>query len=102
MRRPIAALLTDLRDIDEQPSIKAKRSLSEDAYPTISSFSNEPDLGGGVLLLGVSRVDGRYEVIGVADPDRVSNDVSSACAGDKFNRRLRPTVWSEVVEGKVV
>lgn len=102
MRRPIAALLADLRAIDEQPSIEAKRSLSEDAFPTISAFSNEPDLGGGILLLGVSRIDGRYEAVGVADPDRVSSDVSSACAGEKFNRRLRPTVWSEVVEGKVV
>ncbi|MBX3245872.1 MAG: hypothetical protein KF901_01680 [Myxococcales bacterium] len=102
MRHVIAALLADLRFIDKQRSVEAKRSLREDAYSTIRASTNEPGWRRGILLCGVARMDGRYEALGEADPDRVSNDVATACAGDAFNRRLGPTVRSEVAKGKVV
>jgi hypothetical protein len=51
--------------------IEAKRSadeLGKSALETISAFSNEPDLGGGWLLFGVSEIEGSFVPTGVADP----------------------------------
>ncbi|MDX9720041.1 MAG: hypothetical protein RBU37_04810 [Myxococcota bacterium] len=100
MKTFIAALLTDMLAIAEQPRIEALRWLSDDAYPTINVFSNECGLGIDALLPGVARADGRYETVGVADPDRVSRDLSSVCAVEGFYRRLDPSVWSEVVRAR--
>ena len=100
MRYPIAALLADLRAIDEHPAVEAKRSLSEDVYPTIARFQRARS-GWRCLVAGIARVDGRYgRGRGRSGPGLERR--LSACAGDKFNRRFRPAVWSEVVEGKVV
>lgn len=75
-----AELLSELNELDEHVSIDAKtasdagRSLLE----TICAFSNEPGLGGGYILLGVTRADDTlwpaYEAVGVRDPDKLQSD----------------------------
>lgn len=104
MKRPIAELLDELRTIDEQRGVEAKRSWSDDADATVSAFANEPDLGGGILLIGISRVSTGtgYEVVGVSDPDRVLNEIATSLSMTKFNQRLRPVLWTEMIEGKAV
>ena len=49
-------LLEQLRQLDEQPRIEAKRAseIGKSVMQTICAFANEPGLGGGYLLLGVS------------------------------------------------
>ena len=42
-----------------------------------------------------------YDVVGVPDPDKPQSDLASQCA-TTFNRPLRPTIQSEVVDGRVV
>ena len=56
MTRTAASLLEELRAIDESATIEAKRARSIDrsVIETVCSFSNEPGLGGGYLLLGVA------------------------------------------------
>ena len=104
MKRSIAELIAELRALDEHEGLEAKRSWSEDADATISSFSNEPGLGGGTLLIGLARTDepARYDVVGVSNPDRVQNEVATALSSAKFNRPIRPRIWTEVVDGKNV
>ena len=53
-------LLDLLNDIDEQDWLEAK-SLRDDTsrsiLETVCSFSNEPGLGGGVILIGVAGIE---------------------------------------------
>jgi len=98
----IAELIARLNEVDESHEIEAKRSESEvgkSALETISAFSNEPGLGGGYLLLGVTENASRvFRASGLNDPKKSEQEVSSLCAS-AFNRTLRPRVWTELVDG---
>jgi len=101
-------LLDLLNDIDEQDWLEAK-SLRDDTsrsiLETICSFSNEPGLGGGVILIGVAENktgDGpQYLVDGVADPDKAQLDLATQCKS-VFNTPIYPTIKVEKIDGKAV
>ena len=101
-------LLDLLNDIDEQDWLEAK-SLRDDTsrsiLETVCSFSNEPGLGGGVILIGVAENktgDGpQYLVDGVADPDKAQLDLATQCKG-VFNTPIYPTIKVEKIGGKAV
>jgi len=100
-------LLRRLRDLDETSTIEAKTAseVGKALRSTISSFSNEPHLGGGFLLLGVSRQEGKdsieYNATGVSDPDRIQADLASLCR-TAFNKPVRPDIQVERIEGQTV
>jgi len=99
-----AELLEQLRLLDESERVEAKRgsAMGKSMLETICAFANEPGLDGGYLLLGVvDDEQGHYRVEGINDPDRLLNDLHSACAG-KFNVALRVQASTELVEGKRV
>jgi ATP-dependent DNA helicase RecG len=102
-----ATLLRDLNELDEHPRIEAKTGseLGKSAIQTVCAFANEPRLGGGYLLFGVSAAnDGserRYAAVGVAEPDKLQTDLASQCAS-MFNRAIRPEMWTEILDGKVL
>lgn len=101
-------LLLELHSVDESHRIEAKRATQIDRsiLETVSAFSNEPGLGGGYLLLGLSR-DARdlftntYIVEGVRNPDQLQADLASQCAS-ALNRPVRPRVSVEILQGKTV
>ena len=101
-------LLEVLNDIDEQDWLEAK-SLRDDTsrsiLETVCSFSNEPGLGGGVILIGVAENktgDGpQYLVDGVADPDKAQLDLATQCKS-VFNTPIYPTIKVEKLCGKTV
>ena len=73
-------LFHQLNETDERETLEAK-AFSCDSHhsimETVCSFSNEPGLGGGVILLGVAENQGegaRYVVEGVADVDKAQLD----------------------------
>ena len=103
MKGSIAEILDQLNLLDEGARIEAKRGLGKEALHTISAFANEPGLDGGTLVFGVVAKDGQngYQVVGVPDPDKLQSDLASQCAAT-FNRPLRPTIWSEAINGHVV
>jgi len=103
MKRSIAEILDQLNLLDEGAHVEAKRGFGKEALHTISAFTNEPGLAGGALVFGVVAKDGHdgYEVVGVPDPDKLQSDLASQCA-TTFNRPLRPTIQSEVIDGRVV
>ena len=105
-------LLEILNDSDECSWMEAKnysntsnqyrmRSLME----TICSFSNEPGLGGGFILLGISENEResskRYSVSGVSKPDEVQSNVANEC-NNAFNIPVRPEISVEKIHGKTV
>lgn len=105
----IVELLRELNELDEHPRLEAKSchsgDLGQSVFETVCAFSNEPDLGGGRIVLGVQRSEndlfGGYEVCGVPDPDKLQRDLASGCA-DQFNHPVRPRVTVEQHDGKAV
>jgi len=92
---------------DETVEIEAKRAteVGRRVLHTISAFSNEPDRGGGYLLLGACRKEGAlfpdYEVVGVSHPDKVQADLATQCR-EAFNVPIRPNIRVEQHSGKTV
>jgi len=107
--RSASSLLEELRAVDESHTIEAKRAsrIDRSVLETVCAFANEPGLGVGYLLLGVSAstqtgLFGRdYEVVGVPDPDQAQSDLASQCA-TAFNRPVRPVIAVETLEGRPV
>ncbi len=107
--RAAAALLEELRAVDESTTIEAKAAskIDRSVLETICSFSNEPGLGGGYLLLGVAQTSQLglyvrgYEVIGGKTPEQLQSDLASQCAA-AFNQAVRPQMVAEEVDGKAV
>jgi ATP-dependent DNA helicase RecG len=106
-QRTIIDLLRDLNQLDEHPRIEAKTGseTGKSALQTVCGFANEPRLGGGYIVFGVAAIDDqsgrRYLPVGVPDPDKLQADLASQCAS-VFNRTLRPEMWAETVDGKVL
>ncbi|CAG9294965.1 ATP-binding protein [Celerinatantimonas diazotrophica] len=101
-----AKLLEQLRQLDEQPRIEAKRAsdIGKSVMQTICAFANEPGLGGGYLLLGIDEPktsDETFHVCGVTDADRLLNSIQSNCR-EQFEAPI--PVQGEVaqLEGKKV
>ena len=79
-----AELLEQLRQLDEQPRIEAKRAsdIGQSVMQTICAFANEPGLGGGYLLLGIDEPktpDETFSVCGVTEADALLNTIQSNC-----------------------
>ncbi len=85
-----------LQNTDETDRIEAKTAthgIGKSFLETVSAFSNEPDLGGGYVLLGITRDeearDAKYRIVGISDPDQLQNDIASQCK-QCFNIPIRP------------
>lgn len=101
-------LIKELNITDETEHLEAKTieelSVGRSVFETICAMANEPDLGGGTILLGVEKEAALfplYTVAGVADPDKLTNDLVSGCSS-MFNTPIRPNIKAEEVDGKVV
>ena len=87
-------LLNLLNTTDEHSRLEAKRAseAGKSVFETICSFSNEPELGGGYLLLGACKEgvfeDGRtrYTIESISDPDKVQSDIVSGCSRYCFKK----------------
>ena len=100
-------LLECLNLLDENERIEAKQAneIGKSLLETVCAFANEPGLGGGWLLLGVTREElalfPAYEVQGLDQPDKISADLASQAAS-VFNRPLRLDIQTEILDGKPV
>ena len=75
-----------LQSSDETDRIEAKTAshgIGKSFLETVCALSNEPDLGGGYILLGIAKnedaQDFKYVITGVSDPDKLQNDIASQC-----------------------
>lgn len=91
-------LFSLLQDSDETDRIEAKSAangIGKSFLQTVSAFSNEPDLGGGYIVLGVVRdkeaLNSKYVITGIRDPDQLQNDIASQCK-QCFNIPIRPVL----------
>ena len=96
-----------LTQADECVWIEAKGEddTSESLMESVCSFSNEPGLGGGYILLGIGEdkksKDDRFIIEGVKDPDKKQLDISTQCAS-MFNLPVRPNIDIEQLVGKTI
>lgn len=108
MMRTAEDLLQELTALDESHRIEAKqaRQIDRAVMETVCAFANEPSLGGGYLLLGVTRdqedlFTNAYQIDGIDNPDKIQSDLASQCAC-VFNCPVRPRVSVEALNGKTV
>lgn len=107
--KKVAALLEELLALDESVGIEAKAAsqIDRSVMETVCAFSNEPGLGGGYLLLGVTAshqmglFNRQYEVTGIESADKLQSDLASQCA-TAFNRPVRPQIEIDQVGDKLV
>ena len=107
--RTAQELFEELNSYDESVRIEAKKAseVGRSIMETICAFSNEPDLGGGYVLLGAIRKGfdenglPHYEPENIANPDKIQTDIANQCAS-VFNMRIRPQIETDVVDGKTV
>ncbi len=91
------------------PFYQEGRRATKENYRTlmesICAFSNEPDLGGGVILLGVGETtdddESRFIVEGVTHLDKVQCDIATQCK-TIFNHPVYPTITVERVNRRHV
>jgi len=100
-------LFEQLNSLDEHPRVDAKtsREVGDSVMETICAYANEPGLGGGYLLLGVSECENqteqKYCVVGIDNPDKLQCDIADQCA-TRFNKILRPAFVVGILENKTV
>ena len=90
-------LFSILQNSDETDRIEAKTAshgIGKSFLETVCALSNEPDLGGGYILLGITHgeaPDAKYIVTGVSDLDKLKNEITSQCR-QCFNIPVRPVL----------
>jgi ATP-dependent DNA helicase RecG len=99
--------INELNRVGESERLEAKRcsELGNSFFESVCAFSNEPELGGGTILLGVVVEEDvlfpLYSPVGVPNVDKVLNDISTGCAS-KFNSPIRVNVDQEEIGNAVV
>ncbi|MGR7921565.1 ATP-binding protein [Zobellella denitrificans] len=101
-----AALLEQLRQLDECSHIEAKRGndIGGSIMQTVCAFANEPGLGGGYLLLGVNEPDEQHTefyVSGVDNTDKLLGDLQANCR-EQFEQAVPVEARAVLLEGKTV
>ncbi|MCF8367376.1 MAG: hypothetical protein K9H16_16425 [Bacteroidales bacterium] len=94
-----------LNETDECVWIEAK-GIGDSAasiMETVCSYSNEPGLGGGYILMSISADDTapepfQYKVDPMPNPDKLQSDLATQCAG-MFNLPVRPKMTIEKIDG---
>lgn len=102
-------LITQLNATDECSRIEAKKAseVGKSIMETVCAFANEPNLGGGYIVLGVEKEDNsnslfpEYIVSGIPTEnlDKIQTDLASQCS-EMFNKPIRPTIKIETVNNR--
>src|SRR5262245_36345591 len=87
-----------LQNGDEMDRIEAKSAahgIGKSFLETVSAYSNEPGLGGGYILLGITKNgntrDFKYAITGVSNSDKLQNEITSQCR-QCFSLPIRPII----------
>jgi ATP-dependent DNA helicase RecG len=64
---------------------RAKNAVPKNSWDTVSSFANTM---GGYLIFGITEIDGRFEITGVENPEKVHSDFITTLRSEKFNTAL--------------
>ena len=91
----------ELRHIEAK---KASGGVGDSIMQTVCAFANEPNLGHGYLLLGVSEPDDEHEnfwISGLTDTDNILNQLQSNCR-NQFTRVIQIDAGVCAIENKEI
>lgn len=100
-------LFDQLNAQDESTEIEAKGAseIGRTVLESVCAFANEPELGGGYILIGADRDDSKlfpyYTSQHISDPDKLQSDLATQC-NTMFNIPIRPRMVLEEVNGAQV
>ncbi|MEB0039123.1 ATP-binding protein [Pseudomonas sp. MH10] len=99
-------LYQELLELDEHSRIEAKKAeeIGSSIMQTVCAFANEPGLGGGWLLLGVSEPDefhASYWVNGIQNVDKLLGDLQTNCR-NQFEQSVQIQSKHALIDGKLV
>ena len=82
-------LIQRLDDIEwEDFEVKeAKSDVPRNVRETVSAFSNT---SGGWIIFGVKQQGKKYEIKGIAKPDKIEQDFTTSLRGEVFNIKISP------------
>lgn len=102
-------LIAQLNATDECSRIEAKKAseIGKSIMETVCAFANEPNLGGGYLLLGVEKESSNnslfpeYIVSGILTEnlDKIQTDLATQCSS-MFNKPIRPNIKVETINDR--
>lgn len=107
MRHTAEELFHRLNDLDECVWIEAKggSESSHSVMETVCAYCNEPNLGGGYILMGIAEDNtslfSQYKVVSVQNPDKFQRDFATQCA-NMFNIPVRAELYVEKINGQTV
>lgn len=105
--RTALELFEELNAQDETATLEAKgaHELGRTVLETICAYANEPDMGGGYLLIGAAQDEvslfPSYVIEHLEDTDKVQSDLATQC-NTAFNIPIRPKIAIETINGKNV
>lgn len=97
-------LFDELNAQDETTEVEAKGAgpINRSVMESVCSFSNEPDLGGGYILIGAAKDNSKlfpyYTAEDIGDADQLQADLATNC-NTAFSAPVRPRVKVELVNG---
>ncbi|MEC9039926.1 ATP-binding protein [Marinobacter sp. bablab_jr008] len=99
-------LLEQLQLLDECPRIEAKKGsdIGDSVMQTVCAYANEPGLGGGYLLLGVSEPDDEHRqfyVSGINNGDQILGQLQTNCR-EQFEQSIPVSAETVQLQGKTV
>ena len=99
-------LLEQLRELDEHPRLEAKSGshIGSSIMQSVCAFANEPNLGGGFLLLGVEEPDeahAEFWVSGLSGTDKLLNELQNNCR-EQFEQPIPIQAEVAILEGQRV
>ncbi|MDX2247167.1 MAG: putative DNA binding domain-containing protein [Bacteroidia bacterium] len=96
-----AGLISNLSDIEwEDFEVKeAKSDIPKSVWETVSAFSNT---NGGWLVLGIRQSGKSFEVTGVQNSEKLTQDFLNTIRGGKFNEAIATIQKKYKIEGKQV
>jgi len=95
-------LIEKLQDIEwEDFEVKeAKSEVPKSSWESVSAFSNT---AGGWLVFGVKKTGKEYELLGVSNPEKISQDFLGVLrSGNKFNRKITSKAKKYSISGKII
>ncbi len=105
--RSAKELFEELNTQDESATLEAKgaHELGRTVWESVCSFSNEPNLDGGYILIGAAKDEQSlfptYIAEDIGDTDKIQSDLATQC-NSVFNIPVRPLMKIEQVNGKNV
>ncbi len=96
-------LLSQDETVEIEP--KSASDIGKSILETVSAFANEPERGGGYLILGIESSEdnalNEYKITGLSDPDKIQRDLATQCR-EVFNIPIRPQIEVSTEDSKTV